>query len=523
MEKELEKIVTEELGSTKRRLLEVEEELDSTKRRLTVEEELESTKRRLLTRIMRTIKDGHQTSSARRSMKLVLENGICQTILTGEEIKGEDDASIKVALVDDSTGNIVNDERESSMNVELVLVKGEFDASEGDDWTIEAFEENIVPEMGGKKPLLAGKVRVKLQRGVGVLDNIKLRHHTSKIRPSKFRLGARVVDTFDRARVKEAMTEFFTVKDFRNKYYRKHKTPSLFDKVCRLIYIRKGGPIDKRLKLYQIFTVEDFLIRLLIDTEGLKSIVNLGAKKWEATVNNARACTHHKRMYCHKNDQHKTGVVFNILGHVLGLYSENQYLTATMLSDNHKADAQELLESAYKHWENTVLYFDDEDSLHQHLTDSLQQHFTVSQDFSGPYYPLVNHDNCYGESSNGHSNSSSQSFMSAKNSAREEDFGSYYNAQMQLSPAPPFDRETYLLGLHDDFFHQNDNVDMSNADEQMNASPFAFAESRGDDISRGSKMWKSIYKRIKAFANVSVGHSKEVPIIKIAGLSPLFM
>ncbi|KAG8362593.1 hypothetical protein BUALT_BualtUnG0060600 [Buddleja alternifolia] len=489
------------LKMTKRRLLEVEEELDSTKRRLAVEEELDSTERRLLTRIIRTIKDGHQTSSVRRSMKLVLHNGICRTILTGEEIKGEGDASVKVALVDDSTGNIVNVERESSLNVEIILVKGEFEASERDDWTFEEFQANIVLKMEGKKPLLAGKVRVKLQRGVGVLDNIKLRHHTSKLRPSKFRLGARVFDTFDRARVKEALIELFTVKDFRLKYYRKYKTPSLSNNVCRLIYIRKGGPIDKHLESNKIRTVEDFLIRLLIDPEGLKSIVNLGAKKWDVTVNNARACPDHKRMYCYINYQHKTAVVFNVLGHVLGLYSENQYFTTTMLSDNHKstrytsykptyADTQELLKSAYKHWENTVLCFDDEDSLqlhltvslHQHFMDSQQQHFTVSQDFSGPYYPLVGHDNCYGESSNRHSNSSSQNLMSAMNSARDEDFSSYYDAPMQLSPTPPFDRETYLLDLHDYFFHQNDNVYTSNADEQMNASPFAFVESRGDNI-----------------------------------------
>ncbi|KAG8378994.1 hypothetical protein BUALT_Bualt07G0042200 [Buddleja alternifolia] len=331
------------------------------------------------------IKNGNQTSSARRSMKLVFRNGISRTILTGEEIKGENNASIEVALID-SMGNVVNVEPESSKIVEIVLVKGEFDAPEGEDWTVEEFDENIVPEMEGKKSLLAGNVRVTLLQGVGILDSIKLRHHTCKKESRMFRLGARVVDTFDRARVKEAMTEFFTVKDFRNKYFRKHETPSLSDK-----------------------------------------IVNLGAKKWESTLNNARACPDHKRMYCYIESLQKTGVVFNVI-------------------------AQELLESAYKHWKDTV-YFDDEDSLQQHFS-SLSM-FVDSQDFLEPYYPLLGDDICYGESSNGHSNSSFQS----TNSTLDDDFSDSLNidemeilcdSPSQLSPSR-VDWQTFLLEF-DKFF-----------------------------------------------------------------------
>ncbi|KAG8379014.1 hypothetical protein BUALT_Bualt07G0044200 [Buddleja alternifolia] len=383
-------------------------------------------------------------------MKLELRNGISRTIYTGEEIKGDENASIEVALIDDLTGNVVNVEPESSMNTEIIFLKGEFDVSECGDWTVDEFERNIVLEKEGKRPLLAGNVRIKLQRGVGILDNIKLRHPTSKLRPSKFRLGARVVDTFDRTRVKEAITQVFTVKDFRDKYKQKHKTPSLSDKVWRLKYIRKGGPIHKRVESNKISTVEDFLIQLLIDHEGLK-----------------------------------------------------------------RADARELLASAYKHWENTVYVDDDEDSLQQLFTGL--NTFVGSQEIFGPDYLLVGRN---GESSNGHSNSSFQSVKSALNSGREEDFGSfstdgrdviYDDAPMQLSPPPPFDKETLYSDLADFFSHENDIFDMSKADEQMTASHVAVVESRSDhNIKKGLKMWRIFY-------NVSRWHFSIKKLVSVRG------
>lgn len=139
-------------------------------------------------------------------MKLEFRNGIAPTILTGEEIKGEGGVPIEVVLVDDLAGDVVDAGAEASADIEIVLLKGK---SEGDE-----FKVNIVPEMEGKKPILAGNVALQLQRGIGVVQNIKFRHHASKIKPSKFKLGARVVGD---CRIREAKTEPFTLKDFRAK------------------------------------------------------------------------------------------------------------------------------------------------------------------------------------------------------------------------------------------------------------------------------------------------------------------
>ncbi|GFQ03876.1 hypothetical protein PHJA_002531400 [Phtheirospermum japonicum] len=447
-----------------------------------VEEEIELAKNRSLSRI--------------ESLSLRFKNKVSQEILTGEEIKGEGNTSIEVNLVDDSTGNIVDVGPQASAVVEIVLLKGEPD----DDWPVAEFDENIVREVEGKKPLLAGNIRLKLQDGVGVVENVKLRHHTSKIRPSVFRLGARAVQTFAGVRIKEAKTERFIVKDFRNKYYKKRETPSLSDEVSRLVNIRKGGKMDKRLQTGKIFTVEDLLIRLLIDPQGLKSIAKMGAKKWDATVNNARRCSSDRRVYCYINFEQKIGVVFNLLGQVLGLYSTSQYASTTMLSENDKASAQKLLASAYEHWEN-VTPFDDINSLKQYLTG-------LSTFIDPPNYRgRENMTDAIGESSSRLSSSSFLSTSSRIDSIREigvEDFGSFSTDDVdiideafppQISPFDPGN----IFSDFDDFLKQHENG--SNGDEQIDSTGVTFVDSQVVSvISMRPRRWKKLFCVSRLFA-----------------------
>ncbi|PIN26421.1 hypothetical protein CDL12_00836 [Handroanthus impetiginosus] len=283
----------------------------------TIEEELEEAKRRILER--------------QKGKEEFFTNGISPVILTGEEIKGQGKNPLQVVLVDESTGTIADIGAASSATVDILLLKGVSNASEGDgdDWTVEQFNENI------------------LQNGIGILVNIKFRHHATKMRPSVFKLGARVVDTFHGVRIKEAKTESFVVKDFRKKYYIKHETPYLSDEVFRLKNIRKGGKIEKRLHDHNIRTVENFLIQHLIDPEGLKTIVNMGEKKWKLTVKNALACPRDKRMSYYTNEEKTVGVAFDLSGQI--------------------ADAEELLAFAYKNWEK-VEPFDNEKSVQHHFS-----------------------------------------------------------------------------------------------------------------------------------------------------------
>ncbi|XP_042040857.1 calmodulin-binding protein 60 B-like [Salvia splendens] len=332
----------------------VEEELELEKQRTLakVAEGYESAKRRIYARLKSCWKDGS-------TMKLELRNRIAPMILTREEIKGEGDVPIEVALVDDVTGDVVVDEPEASANIDFFLLN------------VSEAGESIVPQEEGKKPILAaGNVPLQLHRGVAKINNLKIRNCATKIKPPVFKLGARVVGAS--VRVKEATTEAFALKDFRQKYFIKHPNPSLSDQVSRLVFISRGGKIEKRLNDNSICTVEDFLIRHLIHQQSLKNIVNTQESKWKAIVKNAQACQVSEKVYCYIVDpKQKTGVVFNILGHVLGICSGSHYSQISTLSEKHKVDAEVLLPSAYHNWKE-VKVFNHLNILHQHLHDKTE-------------------------------------------------------------------------------------------------------------------------------------------------------
>ncbi|KAL8465313.1 hypothetical protein ACS0TY_034715 [Phlomoides rotata] len=423
-----------------------------------VHDELDLAKKTISTEIRRYFKDRNHSSADQRNMKLKFTNKISDEVLTSEEIKGEGGAHLEVALVDGPSEKTVDVGPEASARVEIVLLKGEPDADD------EEFHQSIIPETQGKKPLLDGDVAIRLERGVGVVQNVKLRNHAIEIRPSVFKLGATVVDAF---RVKEAKTESFNVKDFRKKYRKKHENPSLSDEVSRLHNIAKGGKIYKRLQSNGINTVEHFLIWLLINRDELKNIVNMVPTKWEETIENARKCLSETRMYCYINLEQKKCVVFNVLGQAIGLYDEFHYsVMMNMLSEEHKADAEELLASAYKNW-GDVKPFDDRDSLQHHLITCLTT-YPINPDCPGGGDEAAE---IIGESSNRRSNASFHSVSSAMNLVRDtggEDFSSFGTDDVDAetmydAPVPsPLDVEGWIQGF-DDYLQQKD-------DEQSGAA-----------------------------------------------------
>ncbi|XP_048330907.1 calmodulin-binding protein 60 A isoform X3 [Ziziphus jujuba] len=309
-------------------------------------------------------KESHSSES--RNLKLQFVNTPSLPVFTGARIEGEDCSSIQVALVDCISGQVVKSVSESSAKVEIVVLEGDFDGDESDNWTVEEFKNNIVREREGKKPLLTGDAFINLKDGVGLVGEISFTDNSSWTRSRRFRLGARIVDNSDRTRVKEAKTESFIVRDHRGELYKKHHPPSLFDEVWRLEKIGKDGAFHKRLSRENITTVQDFLTLLFTDPPRLRNILGTGmsAKMWEVTVEHARTCVLDKRIfvYCPPSSQQKTGVVFNVVGQVMGLLSECQYVPIEKLSETEKAEAQNLLISALEHRED-VVPFDDEGSL----------------------------------------------------------------------------------------------------------------------------------------------------------------
>ncbi|KAG5618310.1 hypothetical protein H5410_018134 [Solanum commersonii] len=264
-------------------------------------------------------------------LKLMFRSEVSVPVLTGKEIKGEGGNAIELVLVDDNTGKIVESGPEASAKVEIVVLRGEFGDDDGGNWTVDEFDSNVLREREGKKPLLAETVHVRLNKGIGSVDKIKFSHSKFYMKMGMFRLGARIVDTFNSIQVKEARTESFTVKDGRQQYHEKHDPPSLSDGVHRLKNI--GRCSMKRLWNENVHTVEDFLILLLKDRERLKCVLNLKPKMLEETISHAQRCITNERTYSYIDLQEKEGVVFNIVG---------------------EANAQRLLISACENWDHVV-------------------------------------------------------------------------------------------------------------------------------------------------------------------------
>lgn len=148
-----------------------------------------------------------------RTLQLEFLDKLSQPVRTRQMIEGEGNTPFRVALVDVTTKQFVTSGPEASAEVEIVVVKGDFDS---DNWTVEEFNQKIVREMEGKKSLLTGNVHLNLEAGVGVVRKISFTHNSHWMKVCKLRLGAKVVDSFNRARVKEAVTEPFVLKDYRN-------------------------------------------------------------------------------------------------------------------------------------------------------------------------------------------------------------------------------------------------------------------------------------------------------------------
>jgi hypothetical protein len=137
-------------------------------------------------------------------------------LFTGGKVEGEQGASIHVVLIDANTGNFVTSGPEASAKLDIVVLEGDFNNEDDEDWTQEEFESHIVKEREGKRPLLTGDLYVTLKDGVGTLGELTFTDNSSWIRSRKFRLGLKVASGFcEGVHIREAKTEAFTVKDHR--------------------------------------------------------------------------------------------------------------------------------------------------------------------------------------------------------------------------------------------------------------------------------------------------------------------
>lgn len=149
-------------------------------------------------------------------MQLHFRSRLSLPLFTGGKVEGEQGAAIHIVLIDANTGLVVTSGPESCVKLDVVVLEGDFNNEDDDNWTQEEFESHVVKEREGKRPLLTGDLQVTLKEGVGTLGELTFTDNSSWIRSRKFRLGLKVASGYcESIRIREAKTDAFTVKDHR--------------------------------------------------------------------------------------------------------------------------------------------------------------------------------------------------------------------------------------------------------------------------------------------------------------------
>lgn len=126
-----------------------------------------------------------------------------------------DNRPIKVLLYDASSNQRITSGPLSSAKVGVVVLNGEFNPNDLEDWSEEEFSKKVIREREGKRPLLTGDLIIQLRDGVGYLGDISFTDNSSWIKSRTFRLGLKLINQSGEFRVREGVSKPFTVRDHR--------------------------------------------------------------------------------------------------------------------------------------------------------------------------------------------------------------------------------------------------------------------------------------------------------------------
>ncbi|PHU24659.1 Calmodulin-binding protein 60 D [Capsicum chinense] len=99
--------------------------------------------------------------------------------------------------------------------VGLVVLDGEFNPDDHEDWTEEEFSKKVIREREGKRPLLTGDLIIQLRDGVGYLGNVSFTDNSSWTKSRTFRLGLKLINRSGEFRVREGVSKPLIVRDHR--------------------------------------------------------------------------------------------------------------------------------------------------------------------------------------------------------------------------------------------------------------------------------------------------------------------
>ncbi|KAK0602956.1 hypothetical protein LWI29_038503 [Acer saccharum] len=219
-----------------------------------------------------TDRNVYARTSEVKEYRLLFVNKLHNIIYTKDKIRDDDDGSVKIKLIDANSGEIENVGCLSSIGIEIVVLGGDFGFEGQENWTKKKFKAKIVHQRGDK-PLLKGKQNITLRDGVGSIDDLSFSVNSRWIECKKFRLGARVLQSssnMGQVRIREAITEAFTVRDQRGK-------------MLHLEKIKEGGKFHNALIDNHICSGSDLKLMYKTNPAKLRKILK-GCSKWEWEV-----------------------------------------------------------------------------------------------------------------------------------------------------------------------------------------------------------------------------------------------
>ncbi|KAL3538246.1 hypothetical protein ACH5RR_001612 [Cinchona calisaya] len=287
------------------------------------------------------------SSGESRMWQLHFDDKLPCRLFTGCRVEAEDSGPVKVMLRDSRSRRIITSGPLSSIKVTVVVLDGDFNKDDQDDWTEQEFNYRTVREREGKRPLVTGTLAISLKNGVGHIEDISFTDNSSWIRSGKFRLGA---ITNERS-IREGMSNAFKVKDHRGESYKKHHPPSSVDEVWRLEKIAKDGASHKRLAANGISNVKDFLRLYVTDPYLLRNILGgkISNKAWKTIIEQAAACLlDDNELYLYKAAD-GTVLVLNSIYEVVGAsFDGESYLSLNMLDISQKLMVENMKRTVYK-------------------------------------------------------------------------------------------------------------------------------------------------------------------------------
>ncbi|KAK3444581.1 hypothetical protein EUGRSUZ_A00446 [Eucalyptus grandis] len=298
-----------------------------------------------------------------RNLRLQFQTKLSDPLFTGRKLRGVGGARISVALIDANAGDVVTSILESSIKLDVVVLEGDFDKDDEDDWTHEEFKNFVVKERQQKGQLLKGDLQVTLNGGVGELGELIFTDNSSWNRSKKFRIGLKKASGYcGNTRIREAKTNAFHVKEHRGEASKKHDKPAFDDEIWRLKKIAKGGIYDQKLSEAGIHKVGDFLLQLFTDPMKLKEILGMtsNSTNWDTLEIHAKECKINWKPYLYYTDGTRNhGAIFNTDHQLVGLIKDRVYCATHRLSADDLEHGDRIVKKAHENW-NDVWEFNGE-------------------------------------------------------------------------------------------------------------------------------------------------------------------